>query len=194
MPPPVDDEYREFYQITGAFIREWAQLEETLSWLLSPLLGIDHFRSRIILSSIRSFDGKRRLIEQLSITYAGDELNSSILSLMKRGKKLSRNRNMLAHHFGGISRKNQLTFLTDIQDDKIGTNFIQQRTIDFNSIRQWTKDTENLWGEIIDLSANGRLDGKIHALSRMHREGQTEDEALRQSFPQGSPEKPDDQP
>lgn len=172
----VDDQYLEFYRRVGEFIREWAQLEEVFSWALSPLLGIDHFRSRILLSTIRSFEGKRRLLEQLSITFADDDLNSKILIIMKRAKNLSRNRNMLAHHFGGVDRKNRLLFVTNISDETVGTNFMHERAVDFNSITQWIEDTKALQGEIIDLFGNGRSDGHIYASSRMHREANGEDE------------------
>ena len=72
----MDDEYQAFYTKTGELIREWAEFELILAWPLSALLGTDEFRARVLLGSIRSFNAKRRLILQLSATFADEETDA----------------------------------------------------------------------------------------------------------------------
>lgn len=168
----MDREYAEFYSKTGELIREWAELEAILAWPISALLGTDEFRARVLLGAIRSFDAKRRLILQLSATYAGDETHNAIVGLLQRAKNLARNRNMLAHQFGGVDEKpNSLIFLSDSVDEEIGTNFLSKRKISQSNISTWIKDIAELRGEIMHMfSQRGSV--AIFRDPKMHRKEQ----------------------
>lgn len=177
MPTPeerMSGEYDAFYRATGELIREWAELELTFTFILSNLLGIDQFRSRVILGSLRSFESKRRIILQLSSTFAEDDLDKRIAFLMDRARKLSRNRNMLAHQLGGVaSRTNQLVFISDTVDQESDTNFLTERIIDINTIRKWNDDIKSLRSEILDVCRSGL---RVYAEPKFNRNLSTDGE------------------
>lgn len=181
----MDREYAEFYAKTGELIREWAELEAILAWPISALLGTDEFRARVLLGAIRSFDAKRRLILQLSATYAGDETHNAIVGLLQRAKNLARNRNMLAHQFGGVDEKpNSLIFLSDSVDEEIGTNFLSKRKISQSNISTWIKEIAELRGEIMQMfSQRGSV--TIFRDPKMHRKEKAEAEANAKSQDEG---------
>lgn len=173
MSTPIDDlspNEKTFFTLTGLFLRKWSELELSICFPISALLKIDQLRARVILNSIRSFEGKRRLLEQLSATYGDDTLNSAVIDSMRKAKKLSRNRNMMAHHFGGLSkREGQLIFMTDVADDDIGMNFMKNRTIDLNTISQWAKTAEVITEEISKLAQDAVDEGRVYTSPKKHR-------------------------
>ncbi len=165
----MDDEYEQLYRNTGELIREWAEFELILAWPLSAMLATDELRARVILGSIRSFDAKRRLILQLSATYADDDTHDFLVSLFARARSLARNRNMLAHQLGGVAeRVNQCVFISDVDDPEIGTNFLSERTVDQNSIKGWAKEVAGLRGEVMRMFSMGGS-AKVHRAPKMHR-------------------------
>lgn len=165
----MKSEIATFYTKTGELIREWAEFELILAWAVSALLGTDEFRARVVIGAIRSFEGKRRLILQLSATFAEDATHEELVEIFKRAKNLARNRNMLAHQMGGVAeRVNQLVFISDAEDHAIGTNFLSRRIVDQATIEKWIKEAQALRGEIINMfSAGGSA--TIHRLPKMHR-------------------------
>lgn len=171
MPTPqerMDREYAAFHSALGELVREFTNFELHLSFTLSALLGTGEFRARVILGSLRSFDAKRRLIENLSATFASDEAHRKLTAVMLRAKGLARNRNMVVHQLGGVAgRTNQLVFLSDVPDDDIGTNFVGERTIDISSVRQWTKEAQSLTHDLM-LVFKGCC-SLIFASPKMHR-------------------------
>lgn len=149
-------------------MREFTNFELHLSFTLSALLGVDGFRARVLLGSIRTFDAKRRLIENLSATFASEEAHRKLTNVMVRAKALARNRNMVVHQLGGVAaRKNQLVFMSDVADDEIGTNFVGERRIDISSIRKWITDAKALTHDIM-LVHKGCC-SLVFALPKMHR-------------------------
>jgi hypothetical protein len=181
----IPDEYQQFYTKAGQFIREWAEFELTLSWPLAALLGSDEFRARVILGSLRSFDAKRRIILQLSATFADKATDAFLVETFTDAKRISHNRNMIAHQLGGVSdRVSQLVFISDVADPDIGTDFLSERKIDQNSITTWCREIAVLRGKIIDFFGHHHGRAKVYALPKMHREqhdGQTDETPDRQS-------------
>jgi hypothetical protein len=123
----------------------------------------------VVLGASRSFDAKRRLILQLSATFADEETNEFLVAAMQKAKDLARNRNMIVHQLGGVaSRKNRLVFISDVDDPEIGVNFLSERRIDQSSITAWCKDIAKLRGDVMKLfSAGGSA--RVHTLPKMHR-------------------------
>ncbi|MBA2467159.1 MAG: hypothetical protein H0V46_06085 [Sphingomonas sp.] len=164
----MDREYAAFHSALGELVREFTNFELHLSFIVSALMGVDGFRARVLLGSVRTFDSKRRLIENLSATFASEEAHRKLTSVMVRAKALARNRNMVVHQLGGVAeRTNQLVFVSDVLDDEIGTNFIGERTVDINSVRQWINDAQNLTRDLM-LVHKGCC-SLIFALPKMHR-------------------------
>ncbi|HYI47762.1 MAG TPA: hypothetical protein VEX35_04780 [Allosphingosinicella sp.] len=148
----MDQEYAAFHSALGELVREFTNFELHLAFTLSNLLGVDGFRARVILGSLRNFDAKRRLIENLSATFASDEATRKLTAVMVRAKGLARNRNMVVHQLGGVaSRKNQLVFMSDVPDDEIGMNFVGERTVDIGSVRRWTIDAKALTHDLMQV-------------------------------------------
>lgn len=171
----MEKEYEDFYHKTGELVREWAEFELILAWMLSGLLGIDELRARVVLGSIRSFSAKRRLLLQLSSTYSCPETDEKISVILRKAKNIARNRNMLAHQMGGVAeRVNQLVFISDTVDESIGTNFLSERTIDLNSIKQWVSEIKSIKGDVIKLFSQ-RGGAKIYTSPKMHRERADDD-------------------
>ena len=72
-------------------------MESSLWSLLGQFLGTDQFRARIVASSMPSLTQKISLLERLSNTYLPEDEAAKLNKLLKRVKKLSRRRNLLAH-------------------------------------------------------------------------------------------------
>lgn len=164
----MDREYAAFHSALGELVREFTNFELHLSFTLSALMGVDGFRARVLLASVRTFDAKRRLIENLSATFASEEAHRKLTKVMVRAKALARNRNMVVHQLGGVaSRTNQLVFVSDIPDEEVGTNFVGERTIDIGSVHQWIKEAQSLTSDLM-LVHKGCC-SLVFALPKMHR-------------------------
>lgn len=165
----MDREYDAFYRVAGEFIREWAEFELYLSWLICALLNVDQFRARVILGSIRSFRGKTELITQLAATFGSDAAYERIVALMRRAKNMGDNRNIIAHHMGGVAeRKNRLVFLSDKADPEIGVDFMGRKEIDATNLRQWINELQPMKGECVNMFKG--CCSVVFASPKMHRE------------------------
>jgi hypothetical protein len=92
-----------FHAGVGKAVRSWAYVEDALSWPVGELLGVDHFRARVVMATLPSFRARRELAERLGETFLSEALLPEFRALMKRVSSLGRFRNMLAHSTGRVS-------------------------------------------------------------------------------------------
>lgn len=164
----MDREYAAFYHVTGEIIRDWAELETAFQWHLTTLLGTTSFRARVIWDSLPNFRARHQLISRLAETFADESFLPAYRRFLKRMKIAVKNRNTLAHSWGGVDEKpNHVVFLYDDDQKEAGYDFVSQQSIHMNSIRDWAKDVRALIGEVFRL--NRELGAAVHTLPRTHR-------------------------
>jgi hypothetical protein len=183
-----------FHLAAGEVIREWAELEVTLIFHLSILLGTDQFRSRIIWESLPSGRPRFRMLQRLGETYLSDTTATKFRDFLKTVNTIRANRNMLAHSHGGVSeRRNTLVFLWDEEGDDFSFNFLGEQTIQIRNVQDWARDIVTVRANLMDFLPEMRA--SVYASPKTHRtqpDGHTlkSDQGPSGPTPEGPPHPP----
>jgi hypothetical protein len=127
-----------FYALTGEMIREWVNLEQSLSLWLTDLLGVDEARSRIVWNSYGDLRSKLNLLKALVRNFAADGAWEEAREILSRTETIAEDRFIVAHTFGqvdaGVSR---LAFVSDKADKDFIIDLVSEKAVDTRALGTW---------------------------------------------------------
>ena len=160
----------EFHRLTGEAIRIWTHIEGELERFVKMGLGVDQFRSRLIMGSIVGSRAKREFATRLAETYLDASLLPRFRGLMKRMKSLGKTRNTLAHtpmhvNLDGKENKVMGDVFSDAMDGGLDFDFYD---FPLNDLRVFRESLEQLFRDLSRFMFD--CDGHFHHKARIHRE------------------------
>jgi hypothetical protein len=157
-----------FYLPVGELIRGWVKLELLLLMWLPDLLGIDEFRSHVLWNSYGDLRSKLNLLKTLVKNFADESLWEEASKILAGVEKIAENRHILAHTFGDVDEKaNRLLFISDNADKDFVVNFLGEKTVDTDNLKDWIRNIGESHRSIEEFGK--KLGSGVHEESLMHR-------------------------
>lgn len=153
----------------GRTIMCWVELEMSLTFYLSCLLGTDSFRSRTVWFSYQNFNARRRLLSNLSMTFAAPDADKRLKGLLDRCSKLSGKRNLIAHRQGFYSPSDgKAVFISDEWSNDVGMDFTGRQEFTLENVEGWPHAIRALIKDLMNFLPEYR--SQVYASARMHRQ------------------------
>lgn len=170
---PTHDDRPDYHMRLGEVIRAWADLEHSLMGIVASLLGVDQFRARIVLASVGQSRQQREFALRLAETYMDETLLPRFRAIMRRAKKFSSDRNLLAHAMMHISVDNEecLAFRDVFPTSEKGALAFEAIPLQLNRLTTLRDSISEVRGDLQRFQFD--LLGHVHTSAKIHREQQS---------------------